>query len=114
MNLSDFRRIVSDFYDNQGYFSEAKAAEQATAVDTNLIFSGWGGDEFISTGDRGIETDLLLGFRRKSFFRRNPIGKPRQFVGSMLNYVIYPALGILDQQTATSFSDDARYLKKSF
>jgi asparagine synthetase B (glutamine-hydrolysing) len=32
----------------------------------------------------------------------------------MLYYLLFPALGILDHGTRQSFSDDARYLKKSF
>lgn len=114
MKVADFKRNVSAFYDNQGYFYEERIADMAVRENVNLIFSGWGGDEFISTGDSGIETDLLLGLKWRTFFRRNPVRHPRQFARWMLGYVIYPALGILDRGTAKSFGDDARYIKESF
>ena len=47
--------------------------DRAVALDTNLIFSGWGGDEFISTGHLGIDLDLLLDLKLGAFFRRNPV-----------------------------------------
>jgi asparagine synthase (glutamine-hydrolysing) len=114
MKGTDFQRKVTGFYDNHGYFSEDRTAEQAAEVKTNLIFSGWGGDEFISSGDRGIEQDLLFGLKLRKFFRRNPIKHPRVFIKNQLFYVIYPALGILDRGTAKSFGDDAHYIKKPF
>jgi asparagine synthase (glutamine-hydrolysing) len=114
MKRTDFQQLVSCFYDNQGYFSEDRTAEQAVEVKTNLIFSGWGGDEFISSGDRGIEQDLLFGLKLRAFFRRNPIKHPKVFVRNQLLYILYPALGILDRGTAKSFRDDAHYIKKPF
>jgi asparagine synthase (glutamine-hydrolysing) len=114
MNGSEFLRIVSKYYSNQGYFSEDKTAEQAVIAGTNLIFSGWGGDEFISTGDRGIETDLLTGFHWRTFFHRNPVIPPKKFIRYFLQYVVFPALGILDRDTRKSFRDDARYIKTPY
>ena len=110
----DFLCYVSSFYDNRGYFSEDHAAIQASISGTNLIFSGWGGDEFISTGDRGIELDLLRELKFRTFFRRNPIGKPKKFVRNQLSYVVNPALGFLNRGTARSFRNDARYIKGRF
>jgi asparagine synthase (glutamine-hydrolysing) len=114
MKGPDFQQIVSGFYDNHGYFSEDRTVEQAVKVETNLIFSGWGGDEFISSGDRGIEQDLLSGLKLRVFFRRNPIKHPKVFIRNQLLYILYPALGILDRGTAKSFRDDAHYIKKPF
>lgn len=114
MSRAELMDYVSAFYQNRGYFSEDKTSDQAVALNVNLIFSGWGGDEFISTGDRGIDTDLLTGFKWKAFFRRNSINKPRKFVRYLITYIIYPALNILDRDTAQSFRDDARYIKTEF
>jgi asparagine synthase (glutamine-hydrolysing) len=114
MKEADFQRYVSSFYDNSGFFSEHKTVEQAVDVNTNLIFSGWGGDEFISTGDRGIEQDLLAGLKLRLFFRRNPVKHPRAFVRNLLRYVFYPALGILECATSKSFRDEARYIRKPY
>lgn len=114
MSQADFQHIVSSYYDNQGFFSEDKTAGQAGDVGVNLIFSGWGGDEFISTGKAGVDIDLLRGFKLRVFFRRNPVKPFKKFVKRQLFYVIYPALGILDKGISRSFSRDARYIRKEF
>jgi asparagine synthase (glutamine-hydrolysing) len=88
--------------------------DQAAGTGTNLILSGWGGDEFISTGDRGIETDLLRRFRLGIYFRRNPVRPVKRFIKYFLEYTLFPALEILSPNVARSFADDARYLKKPF
>jgi len=110
----DFSRIVSSFFDNHGFFSEAAVVEQAVKSNTNLIFSGWGGDDFISTGVWIMELDLLMRLKLGAFFRRNRVKPPRVFLRNMLYYLLFPALGILDNSTRKSFRNDARYLKKAF
>jgi asparagine synthase (glutamine-hydrolysing) len=114
ISVTDFPVIVSQYYDNQGYFFEERVIRKAAEMKINLIFSGWGGDEFISTGERGINLDLLRGLHLKTFFRRNPIKDLRKFVKKQLFYVVYPAFGILDKKIAKSFRDDALYIKKAF
>ena len=91
----EFIRIMSQFYHNQGFFSEEHTTEQAMRTGVNLLFSGWGGDEFISTGDRGIETDLLRGFHWRTFMRRSRIRRPGLFVKDLLNYVVWPPSAFL-------------------
>lgn len=114
MNIDNFPAVISSFYCNPGVFYEYKTIEQALEFNTNLIFSGWGGDEFISTGDRGVEQDLLRTLQLRTFFRRNPLRPFRKFIKNQLYYVLYPALGILDKGTAGSFREEARYIKKPF
>ncbi|TFH50155.1 MAG: hypothetical protein E4G92_00605 [Bacteroidia bacterium] len=114
MTTASFLRQVSRYYKNQGYFHEAAVMEQAAARNTNLLFSGWGGDEFISTADRCIETDLLTGLRLRTYLRRNPLRPARRFLKYFLQYTLYPALGILQKGISRSFDDDARYLRKRY
>ena len=114
MDSADFQYAVSAFNDNHGFFSEDKTIHQAVANDTNLIFSGWGGDEFISTAATAIEPDLLRSGKICLYLKRNQIRQPKKFVKNVVYYVLMPALGILDRSTAKSFKDDARYLKKPF
>jgi asparagine synthase (glutamine-hydrolysing) len=109
-----FSKTVSSFYDNHGFFSEDQTIHQAVANDTNLIFSGWGGDEFISTAAAAIEPDLLRSGKICLYLRRNQIRQPKKFIKNVVYYVLMPALGILDRSTAKSFKDDARYLKRPF
>jgi asparagine synthase (glutamine-hydrolysing) len=108
-----FRNIGRHFY-NGGFYIEEETVRQASASGTNLIFSGWGGDEFISTGDRGIETDLLRHLSLRTWLRRNPVRPLKRFVRYFLEYTLYPALGILHPAIARSFARDARYLKKGY
>lgn len=111
---NEFSVLISSFYLNHGFFSEDSSSEQAVRIKTNLILSGWGGDEFISTGDRGIELDLLRGFKFRLYFMRNPFKSLSKLFKYLLSYVIFPAIGILDKETVKSFNDDARYLRKSY
>lgn len=95
-------------------FYENGTVKKAAGYGINLIFSGWGGDEFISTGDRGIEQDLLRKFKFGLFIKRNPLWPFKKFVRDQLRFVFLPALGILDRATESSFREDARYLKKGY
>jgi len=113
MDEGTYKRYISRSYLNQGYFIEDETSDTAAGVGVNLLFSGWGGDEFISTGHSGIDLDLLRRFRLKAFFRRNPVGEPRKFARRVLFYVIYPAFHILDPRAARSFRRETRYLKES-
>jgi asparagine synthase (glutamine-hydrolysing) len=110
----DFLRYLSDFHVNKGYFIEESVLETAAKKRVNMIFSGWGGDEFISTGDRGIETDLLWGLHLRTYFRRNPVKPVRRFIKYFLHYTLYPALGILQGSVVRSFGNDTRYIKKPY
>lgn len=114
MDEVNFPGVISSLYYNHGYFAEDRTLEQASDLEVNLIFSGWGGDEFISTGDRALELDLLLGLKFLTYFRRNPVIPFKKYIKNQLNFVVFPALGILDRKTAKAFRDDARYLKKQF
>ena len=107
-----FLERVSDFYHNRGYFIEENTLDQAAGYGTNLIFSGWGGDEFISTGDRGIETDLLRRLHLRTWFRRNPVIPLRRFIKYVLWYTVLPAVGVLQRNVARSFENDARYIRE--
>ncbi|HAX94847.1 MAG TPA: hypothetical protein DCY25_13105 [Bacteroidales bacterium] len=106
--------IVTSFILNHGFFSEDRTVSQAVDAGVNLIFSGWGGDEFVSTAAPSIETDLLRSLKLGLFLKRNKIRQPGKFIRNVVFYILMPALGILDRGTVRSFRDDARYLKKSF
>jgi asparagine synthase (glutamine-hydrolysing) len=114
LTREEFLDRVSDFYHNKGNYFEEHTLGQAAANGTNLLFSGWGGDEFISTGDRGIETDLLRRLNLRTYFRRNHIRPVKRFIKYFLLYTLLPAVGILQRNVARSFANDARYLKKPF
>lgn len=114
MDLPGFLKYISGYYYNTGYFSEDDTTDRASLLNINLIFSGFGGDEFISIGHSGIDLDLLRGFRFRTFFRRYDIKRPRRFVRYFLFYVVNPFLCILDRNTRKGFSEDARYIQKPY
>lgn len=114
LSSDEFPDLLSSYYYNHGFFSEDSTSTQAAKTNTNLIFSGWGGDEFISTGDRGIELDLLRKFKFALYLKRNPLRRPVKLLRYLLSFVIFPAAGILESETAKSFKDEARYLKRTF
>jgi len=114
MSTDDFLRYLSDFYYNKGVFSESETLKMASDLNVNMIFSGWGGDEFISAGDRGIEIDLLKGLKFRQFFKRNPVKRPLLFLKWQFEYIIFPLTGLLAPDVAHSFRNDGRYLKKAY
>lgn len=114
MTQAEFSKATGAYLENQTYFIEDGIRKKAGELGANLLFSGWGGDEFISLTDRGIDTDLLLGMKLKAFFRRNPISNIRQLLSTLFYYVLLPAIGLMDSKTKQSFRDDALYIKKPY
>lgn len=114
IETAEFHENVSDLYVNKSYFIEEHLLKQAEGRGVNLIFSGWGGDEFISTGDRGIETDLLRSLKLRIYFHRNPPRYLKRFIKYFLTLTLFPVLGIMQPGVAKAFSDDAKYLKRRY
>lgn len=110
----DLVDYVSSLYGNPDLFYEGKILSGALDDGVNLLFSGWGGDEFISLADRGIDQDLLRGMHLRTFFRKNSLRHFRWFITNQFRFVVFPALGIIEGAVRRSFSDDARYLKKGY
>lgn len=60
----------------------------------SLLFSGWGGDEFISLNNRGVDSDLFFNLQWKLFFGRNPFYHPLSSLKSVIKRVLLPAAGL--------------------
>lgn len=114
MAISDFIRYTGNYHSNIGFFADDRIVEQARGLNVNLIFSGWGGDEFISTGSRSIEADLFWRMQFGIFFSRHPVTKPRRLLQVFIRAVLLPSLGIIDADLSRSLKDDARYLKNRY
>lgn len=110
----EYVEFTKRFYYNLGYYSEDEVSDRASLLGVNLIFSGWGGDEFISTGHSGIDLDLLRGFRIRTFLGRLLSGSPGRSIRHFLFFVVYPALRILDPKAKRAFKRDARYIREPF
>jgi asparagine synthase (glutamine-hydrolysing) len=114
INAQEFTRIVSDTYYHHCYFFEDATLKQVHKANVNLLFSGWGGDDFISGDDCGIDLDLLAGLKWGRYLWRNPFRHPRKFIRGFLSNIVFPFLGLLDRGTTKSFALHARYLRKPF
>ena len=112
MGTDNFPTIVSDYSRNFGFFSEASTLDQVVSTQTNLVFSGWGGDEFVSTGGCAIEADLFRKGQLKTFFRRNSPLRFRKFIRTIIICIINPLIGLPEKDTRRSLRNNARYLKK--
>ena len=62
---------------------EKPVVEMALSKGVNLIFSGWGGDEFISIADRGIDADLLRNGEWGLLLKKYPPHRPRRFFAAI-------------------------------
>ncbi len=111
LKKSDLLRYLGDFFLNQGHLVENRIIETAVSLNVNLLFSGWGGDEFVSTGSRAIDAELFRKMRFGLFFRRHPASRIRRWMKVLANAVFLPALGIVDDDLEKSLKADAMYLK---
>ncbi|RPA66616.1 hypothetical protein EF405_20230 [Cyclobacteriaceae bacterium YHN15] len=110
----DYEGLSKNYIRNFGYFAEEKILEHAKNNNVNLIFSGWGGDEFISKGERGINSDLLFTFKIREFFKRNPIKKPKQFLKVLLYDIFLPMINSTNPNQKKVHKEWARYLKSPY
>jgi len=96
------------------FYHELKVQEEAVKRKVNLLFSGYGGDEFLSKGDRGIDTDLILELELKSFFTRNPPSNPRKLLKTLYFNIILPFINILDPSVRKAQKEAIGFLKEPF
>lgn len=90
--VDDFFDHMADWRNSLMIIYERKIGRAAGEKSINLIFSGWGGDEFISTGNRGIDADLIKEFNWGCFLKRNPLRKPKRIVLVLLFNVFFPSV----------------------
>lgn len=114
IDTSDYLNYSSEIIKHSDFFEENKVLEEAKKQNINLIFSGHGGDEFISKSHRGIDTDLLLNLQWTSFFRRNPLNRPKQFLCRILYEIIMPFFGFLSFPVKKKIKSDSQYVKEAF
>ncbi len=114
LHLDDYLVRAKNYIRNFGAFAEEKILEHANNEDINLIFSGWGGDEFISKGERGINTDLLLNLNLALFFKKNSIFNPKRFIKTILYDILFPAINLVNLNQARSHKQFTRYLKHPY
>ncbi len=79
-NIADYMAFISDWRHPSELIFEKMTVEAAELRGINLIFSGWGGDEFISITDRGIDADLFKNFNWKYLLKKYHPWNLKQFI----------------------------------
>ena len=111
----DFIESTKNSLHNYLYFQEEKVVNLAKAHETNLLFSGWGGDEFFSIGSTGTDVDLVLGGDWKSFFKRNPLSDPKKAIKYFIFRALLPAIGYLRPSVKKEYyRSDLYFFKKEY
>jgi hypothetical protein len=95
-----------------GNFWEERILETAKEKKINLLFSGWGGDEFFSSSKGGLDVDLFYSLKWKKFFEINPIKKFRSFLGTLIYSILFPTFGIMKPWVSKSYKEDLIYFNK--
>jgi len=114
VTMDDVIRLSKKWLNAGVNFQEAKILEKADEHKTNLIFSGWGGDEFISKGNTGIDCDLFFNCQWDEFFQRNPLSRPKELLGTLLFQIFFPVAHILPSATKQNHLKLVRYLKDPY
>lgn len=76
------------------FFQEEKVLQSCSSKGVNLLFSGWGGDEFLSINDRGLYYDLFFGLKWKRLLQRKLLNRPKAFLHMLVYQVVFPFLGV--------------------
>lgn len=114
IDANDYINFLADWRNGGDLFTEDKVIKSGLINKTTLIFSGWGGDEFISIDSMGIDSDLVFKFQWRSFFRKNSFFRPKHWIGSILLNVILPALSLRYYSTKKPWSFYSKYLTDKF
>jgi asparagine synthase (glutamine-hydrolysing) len=89
----DLIDYCADWRGRAGYFNEFRIRKDANILGVNLIFSGWGGDEFLSCHDNGIDSDLIFNMNWIDFLKKNTLFKPKNILRILLYKVFLPLIG---------------------
>lgn len=108
----DFIASASNSLHNGMYVEEEKVLQLANSHKTNLLFSGWGGDEFFSLTSMGIDCDLVFEGDWRAFFTKNPLSDPMKISKYLVFKVFLPAIGYVRSSVLKSYVDDMYYFKK--
>ncbi|MCP1381192.1 asparagine synthase-related protein [Runella salmonicolor] len=112
IEVSDFVELSKNAMQNFMYVHEEKVLDMAQLHQTNLIFSGWGGDEFISFGSLGVDSDLFFNFQWKTFFRKNPLKDPKKIASYLIYRIFFPAINFIPFRVKKSFDEMLRHFKR--
>jgi hypothetical protein len=114
LTIEDYLNFTNNYFENLGFFWEEKTRTLINKKKINLLFSGWGGDEFLSVSESGISLDLLMRFNWHLFLKRNSIIHPRLFLRNFLHNILYPSFGCLGCAVQKSIKNEMKYFKNEY
>lgn len=94
ISTSDYLDYISDWRYYSYQFYEHKILKEASQRKVNLIFSGWGGDEFISINNRGLYYDLFFNLNWITLFKKKSPFRMRSFASMVLFNILLPFFGL--------------------
>lgn len=89
-NIEDFIAFLSDWRAQPDFHYETPTQKEAQKKGINLLFSGWGGDEFIGIPKAATHMELFKKRKFRKFFKNS---KKQSFKGKIVhlyNNVIFP------------------------
>ena len=114
VQVQDFVDLARNSIHNFMYFHEEKVLDLARLHGTNLLFSGWGGDEFISFGSMGVDSDLVFNLQWKTFLKKNPVSQPKRLLKYLLFRVFMPAIDYIPPKIWKGQREPLRYVKNEY
>lgn len=111
---SDFLKFLNESYLNQGSVWEEGVRKRARDKGVNLLFNGWGGDEFISKSTSGLTSELFFNLNWISLLRSFKGKSVKEIIIEFIYYIIFPAFGLLSSATKKSLKTQAYYIKDKF
>ena len=114
IEVKDFIEATKNSLNTFMYFYEEKVLELAHKHKTNLLFSGYGGDEFISYGSLGVDSDLFFNFQWKTFLTKNPLRNPKKIAKYLLFRILLPAINYVPRSVKKSYHTQLYFLKKEY
>ena len=112
VEVNDFVELTKNSINSFMYFHEEKVLKMAHDHKTNLLFSGWGGDEFISFGSTGVDSDLFFNGQWKAFFKKNPITNPKKIAKYLLFRIFFPAVNYITFSEKKGYDELLKFFKK--
>lgn len=103
-----------------GYFPNSNSFEEDFVLDfaknkgIQVLFSGWGGDDFASIGHKGVESDLFFAGKWLKLFQNKQKKTFRKKAAHLLYTVIYPYFGRYKSSMKKYFQQNTKYLNAAF
>jgi asparagine synthase (glutamine-hydrolysing) len=114
LDKAGYQKILKDYYFNAGSIYEDAVRLKAGDLGVNLLFSGWGGDEFISKSASGVLSDLFFKMKWSTLLQNMPVNNPKALIRELLLGILFPAIGMLSPGSLKDQNKVVRYLKKEY